>query len=243
MKLFNFMASCLLTLAAVSITPASVQAQCDTPSCGSCAPGPQGPMGPQGTPGPQGPQGGQGTMGPQGPRGPMGPQGTPGVPGPAAAFCGILTFTNPYSLQGQCIFPCGNVKFEEAGFTTADIDTSNAGTTGEIVFKTEGTYCFVFTATGKLKEKKGGYDTWSFGLYIDGVLQPGTVIAAVTREHKDFESISGHLIAPVKAGQVLTMRNVSDDAVLLLNNVSGNHSIYNTSASLDAFLLTSGTSI
>ncbi|MDP1880534.1 MAG: collagen-like protein [Parachlamydiaceae bacterium] len=229
----------VFVIAMVCSYSTSLMADCShqgSSSCGTCPPGPQGPIGPQGAPGPQGPQGAQGSIGPQGPRGPagcMGPQG------PAALFCGILTFTNPYSLLEQCIFPGSAIKFEKSGLTTSDIDTCNAAITGEIIFETEGTYVIAFTVTGRIKEDCID-GNWSVGIYIDNVLQAGTVVAAVTRHSKDFESISGHLIAVVKVGQSITLRNTSSNTISLLNNVSGG-SRPNSSASLEAFLLTSGT--
>ena len=219
----------------VCFTPMLAHAQ-----CGSCPIGPQGPMGPQGNPGPQGPQGPQGIIGPQGSRGPAGPMGPAGPTGPAALFCGILTFTNPYSLVNQKVWPDANVKLELPGPTTPDIDVSNAGTTGEIILNTEGTYAIIFSVTGKLAEKCDN-TPWSFGIYVDGVLQAGSVKAAVTQHKGDFETITGHVFVQVKAGQVITLRNVSESVVSLLADVSGGF-VPNTSAAVDIFLLTSGTS-
>lgn len=112
--------------------------------------------------------------------------------------------------------------------------------TGEIVLNTEGTYFIIYSATGKIdKECEYTYDNWSIGIYLDGILQAGSVKAASTR-HNDFETITGHVIVAVKPGQIVTLRNVSDSPLHILGDVSGS-STPNTSAAVDLFLLTSGT--
>lgn len=214
----------------ISSAPVSLNAQ-----CGNCPQGVQGPQGAQGAPGCMGPQGPQGTQGAQGPRGVAGPKGDVG---PAALFCGILTYSNPYSLLEQCVPSLNAIKLEVTDINTPDIDVSNAGTTGEIIINTEGTYVILYSATGKLHEYCD-VGNWSIALYIDGVLQPGSVKASLTNSHKDFDTVTGHLIASLKVGQKLTLVNSTNLSVQLLSNVSGG-SMANTSAALDLFLLTSG---
>lgn len=208
--------------------------------CGNCPPGSQGPQGPQGVEGQQGPQGAQGAQGPQGPRGPMGPQGATGADGavgPAAPFCGILTFTDPYSLVNQTIPSLAPILLEQNALSTPDIDVTNSGITGAVVVNTAGTYVLLYSATAKPDDSCSNH-FWSIGIYVNGVLHVGSVRAS-SYEDK-FETIMGHFIVALQAGDTVTLRNTSNIPIEVLSNVSGG-SMPNTSAALDMFLLTSGT--
>lgn len=226
----NVLASIFFSLILISNAPASLHAQ-----CASCPQGVQGPQGAQGTPGPVGPQGPQGVQGAQGPRGVPGPKGDTG---PAALFCGIQSFCNPYSLEEQIVPSLNAMKLEITDVTTPDIDVSLAPTTGEIIINTEGMYAILYSATGKLNEYCD-FGAWSIGIAIDGVLQTGSVKAALTNSKHDFDTVTGHIFLPLKVGQKLTLMNSTNLSIQILSNVSGGPTP-NTSAAVDLFLLTGG---
>jgi len=127
MKIFNkVMNHLFFSFALTMASPLFAECGSCGSGCGHCPQGVQGPNGPQGPAGPLGPQGPQGIQGLQGPRGPKGHDGPMGETGPAAEFCGILTFSNPYSLVNQCVQPGHSILLEVNNIFTPDIDTSNA---------------------------------------------------------------------------------------------------------------------
>jgi Collagen triple helix repeat (20 copies) len=192
--------------------------------------GPQGPTGPQGNSGErgdEGPQGVPGKDGRQGSPGPQGPQGARGDTGPRGLPCcceGISIFANLFSSKDQTIQSFGNsgseVTFEHFNATSALIDLSLVNSTGEITINQNGIYLVTYTVTGQLNSF-ATLSPWSFGLYLDGSVVPGSISAAVTQTEEDFRSVTNTVIIVILNGQVLTLNNVSTLAVDLLSGMSG----------------------
>jgi hypothetical protein len=172
------------------------------------------------------------------PKGPTGPQR---LVRPTSRHSGILTFCNPYSLVNQYIFGESVILLEESGIRTRDIDASNSGINGEIIVNATGAYLIFYSATGRSADSDNYNDAWSIGIYIDGVLDAGTVKAGTSNSKDEFETVTGYSLAVIKAGQTVTLQNVSTHPIELLSNVSGNNSVPNISAAVDLVLLTSGT--
>lgn len=203
-------------------------------------------QGPQGVPGLQGPQGIAGVAGPQGPvgltgaQGIQGLQGLPGKDGTSASWS--ASYLNVYSLVSQVVGPNGSstdtVMFNSQAAVSSDFDTSAKNTTGAIKFLTHGIYSFSWIAQANMTPPvPSPVPSYSFALYLDGVLLPGSVDSAFTQSPNDDNAhTSGQTIVEVMAGQTLTMRNSSVVSVTMNPLPSG--SVYPiANASIVAILL------
>jgi hypothetical protein len=178
-------------------------------------------QGPQGVPGVQGAQGIQGVAGPQGSigqTGMQGPQGLQGVPGKDcegreckchSAYC------NVYSLTKQDKGPYGSatdtVMFDSQAAVSAEFDTSMKNVNGSIKFLKHGIYSIEWIAQANITPPvPAPVPSFSFGLWIDGVLIPGSVSSNFTQSPNDDNAhTSGQTIVEIKAAQLLTMKNAS----------------------------------
>ena len=169
-------------------------------------PGPQGPTGLQGPAGPQGPPGLQGAAGPQGPpgpqgpagrAGPMGPQGPPGPRGP-----GIQSYGYVYNLTPSKLMVLN------AG---ADIPFSSNGPLNRVIH-TEGATTVTVPDTGAYLINYGLSANVDFGssvaLAVNGTADPSTKLPVT------FNS-SGSAILNLDEGDIITLRNDSDSAIIL----------------------------
>jgi len=192
-----------------------------------------------GAQGPQGPAGSQGPAGPQGLVGPQGPQGAQGPEGPCCP--GVTDYINVYSNQDQTVAaysnPGSTVLFELANQVSSDFDISLAPTTGQITFLRKGIYELSFTVTGLLVAFPFPTPIWSFGLFLNGTLVPGSVFASFSLAPDIIlTSAASSCIIQVNAGDVLTLRNTTLGAVNLISSAFGSAVPVNSS-SLNATLI------
>ena len=225
--------------------------------------GPQGPLGPQGLTGPQGPQGNigpqgmqglngaQGAVGAQGPQGNVGPQGPQGLQGVPGQDCDCTqgnptsTYANMYSSLPQVIGPYSSatdtVLFDQQNSVSAgDFDLSTAISDGSIKFLKHGIYHLAWELQARITAPvPDPVPSWSFGLWKNGVLVPGSIYSGFTQSPGDDACHStGDVIIEVQAGDVLKLRNTSVSSVNLNPAVTG--SVFPiTIASINAELLKS----
>lgn len=206
--------------------------------CYECPQGPQGPMGLQGPQGIQGQsghdgsQGPQGIMGPTGMQGPQGLQGLKGDPGKDCECpqiqCCCDVWSNPYSIAPQTVTPWGTtgdtVLFGSVNETMPlGIDLSLTRTNGDIKFLKHGIYAITWKTQAKLTPPfPDPVPSWSFGLWLNGTLIPGSVESGFTQSpNDDAAHSSGMVIVEVNASDVLRLRNASASSVDLNPFVSG----------------------
>lgn len=191
-------------------------------------PGPQGPIGPQGHDGPQG------ATGPEGPIGPAGPQGVQGLQGPAGKDCQphdcscCESFANVYSNTKQVIQPynlAGDaVLFNlQNAVSASDFDLSMMGSTGDIKFLRHGIYQLQWQLQAAIAPPiPNPVPSWSFGLWVNGILVPGSIYSGFTQAPSDDDCHStGNVIIEMKVGDLLRLRNTSVNIVNLEPNVDG----------------------
>ena len=196
----------ILGVLSLLLSSPGLQAQdCCCTDC-ICPPGPIGPSGPQGSLGAQGPIGPQGLPGQQGATGPHGPTGPRGPCCPQ-----IKPFTSIYSLTDQILCPGQSVVLELISDTTASFDLTMAPITGAVKVLRAGHYSINWEVDGLLTPPYSGpVLAWSFALYVNGVLVPGSVSGSFSTDPDDIcTQNSGTLIMPLSAGDVVTLVNTS----------------------------------
>ena len=193
-------------------------------------PGPVGSVGPQGPSGLNGQQGPQGPQGPQGLMGPQGPQGLQGIPGKDCQDhddCCCPVWCNVFASLPQTIGAYSSatdfVQFDKMNQVTADFDLSLAASLGEIKFLSHGIYHLSWQLQARIVPPVPvPVPSWSFGLWINGVLVPGSIYSGYTQAPGDDACHStGEVIVEVKAGDVLKLRNTSVTAVNLNPAITG----------------------
>lgn len=179
--------------------------------------------GPQGVPGLQGPQGIQGVAGPQGNmgltglQGPQGIQGAPGKdcePHPGNHCC--ESFANVYGSPPQIIAAFGTgadaVLFQgQNAVSPGDFDLSMMGVDGSVKFLKSGIYVINWGAEAKVQPPiPSPTPSFSFGLWLNNVVVPGSVISGYTQApNDDTLHIDNEVIIQVIAGEVIKLRNAS----------------------------------
>lgn len=185
-------------------------------------PGPQGPVGATGPMGPIGPSGGP--AGPAGPQGPVGPQGPAGPAGSgnnpyASVFATIAQTIQPYNapaVADQVLFD------SQDAVSSGDWDLSQMNTTGDIKFLKHGIYHLTWQLQARIATLIQPVPSWSFGLWLNGVLVPGSIYSGFTSSPNDDAAHStGDIIIEVKANDMLRLRNTSVNIVSLNPNISG----------------------
>jgi len=183
-------------------------------------------QGPQGVPGLQGEQGIQGVPGAQGIMGPQGVQGVQGLQGPAGIcncddcpdrHCNCCeSYANVYGSPPQIIAAFGTgadaVVFQgQNAVTPADFDLSMMSIDGSVKFLKSGVYVINWGAEAKVQPPiPQPTPSFSFGLWLNGIVVPGSVISGYTQApNDDTLHISNEVIINVAAGDVLKMRNAS----------------------------------
>lgn len=200
------------------------------------ADGPAGPQGPAGSPGPTGPQGSQGIPGPQGPAGLTGPQGPQGLQGPPGKDCEPRPDTNcccdryanvfasppqllqPFGLPGDAVLFQG-----QNAVSAGDFDLSMMGIDGSVKFLKAGVYYMNWGAEAKVEPPvPSPTPSFSFGLWINNVVVPGSVLSGYTQApNDDTLHISGEVSFIVAAGDVVKLRNASSLIVNMNPNTIG----------------------
>lgn len=180
--------------------------------------------GPQGVPGEQGQQGLQGPAGPQGSPGVQGVQGPRGLQGPPGKDCEshnrqcecCESYLNVYGSPPQIIQSFGNgadaVLFQGTNASTPlDFDTAMMAINGEVKFLKSGVYCINWGAEAKVQPPiPQPTPSFSFGLWLNNVVVPGSVISGYTQApNDDTLHISSEVIINVNSGDILKMRNAS----------------------------------
>lgn len=192
-----------------------------------CEVGPQGPAGLQGPQGIQGVPGSQGIMGPSGAQGPQGPQGVPGKDcdchDKECQCC--ERYANVYSSIPQALgaFGAANdmVLFNlQNAVSAADFDLSLMASAGQIKFLKHGIYSIGWALQAKTTPPViSPVPSWSFGLWVNGALVPGSVYSGFTQSpNDDTAHINGDVIFEVPANGILMLRNTSTTAVSMAPN-------------------------
>ncbi len=188
--------------------------------------GPAGPSGPSGPPGQAGQPGQNGSQGPAGPMGPQGLQGPQGIPGDCVecpCHCDEPEFAEVYSVQSQNLsaspgpdMPGQVVLLENVIYSTANIDVSNAGVNGKIVFNRAGWYDVATGICGALNPIASPLPCWTLALFKNGVLVPGSPFAnqTISPEQKANEIVADVFVHFDK-GDVLELANTSSAAVIV----------------------------
>lgn len=193
------------------------------------ADGAQGPKGDAGAIGPAGPQGdpgkngADGATGPAGPTGPIGPKGDPGV-----CDCEV-SFINLYASIPQTVPPNGlpgsTVNYDKISsvHVAADYITATTPIDGKVGFVKHGLYRIDWILQGRITPPlPQPVPSWSFGLYLNGILVPGSIYSGFNSSPNDDAShSSGTVIFEIPAGAILELRNTCVSSVNLDPNVGG----------------------
>lgn len=199
--------------------------------CCDCKEGPQGVPGLQGPQGIQGVPGAQGAMGLMGLQGPQGLQGAPGKdcdPRPPHEDCCCQSYANVYANPPQLLQPFGQpadaVLFQGQNAVSAGhFDLSMMGVDGSVRFLKAGVYYINWGAEAKVEPPvPSPTPSFSFGLWLNGVIVPGSTLSGYTQApNDDTLHISGEVIIPVQANDVLKLRNASSLVVNMNPNTIG----------------------
>lgn len=185
-------------------------------------------QGPQGVPGAQGAQGVQGVSGVQGAQGQTGMQGAQGLQGVPGKDCEHgkeckfpIAYCSVYSLEKQTKGAFGSstdtILFNSQAEVSAEFDTSMKNVNGDIKFLKHGIYSITWIAQANITPPvPAPVPSFSFGLWLDGALLPGSVSSNFTQSPNDDNAhTSGQTIVEVKAAQILTIKNASLASVTL----------------------------
>jgi hypothetical protein len=207
--------------------------------------------GPQGIPGPQGAQGIQGVPGSQGSTGPQGIQGQQGLQGPPGKDCDNsngnqcdcpVAYFNIYSNVPQQVQPYNNVGdvvlFNAQNAVTPEFDFSMMNVNGDIKFLKHGVYSLSWTLQARVAPPiPQPVPSWSFGLWSNGVLIPGSIFSGFTQAPTDDAChSSAEVIVEMKSNDLVKLRNTSIN-VIDLNPSNVGNAFPITIASLNCVLL------
>lgn len=195
-----------------------------------------GPQGPQGVPGLQGPQGLPGPMGETGAQGIAGLQGVQGIQGIPGKDCDCHErecsccerYANLYSSKVQSISPYGNpgdmVLFDLSNaVSSGDFDITNANISGAVKVLKHGIYRLFWALQGRIQPPiPQPVPSFSFGLFNNLVLIPGTIYSAFTQSPNDSViQCSGEVFFELNIGDVIQLRNTCVSIVDLNPVVDG----------------------
>lgn len=197
-----------------------------------CEQGPQGVPGLQGEQGVQGVPGNQGVPGQTGAQGPQGLQGIPGVcsdeqcQGHGGKSC--ESYANVWAQPPQILGPNGSgndavlFQFQNA-VVAADFDLSMMSVDGSIKFLKSGVYNIAYGAEAKVSQPiPVPVPSFSFGLWKNAVLIPGSTISGYTQAPGDDTiQITGEVIIDVLANDVVKLRNASSNGIDMTPNTIG----------------------
>lgn len=200
-------------------------------------------QGPQGVPGMQGEQGIQGVPGAQGVPGQKGDQGVQGLQGPAGicnpedcngtgngsgSGSGCVSYANVWAQPPQILGANGAAndavlfQFQNA-VTAADFDFSMMAIDGSVKFLKAGTYRIAYGAEAKVSQPIPlPVPSFSFGLWKNAVLVPGSTISGYTQAPGDDTiQIMGEVMIDILANDVVKLRNASSNGVDMTPNTVG----------------------
>lgn len=203
----------------------------DHKKCCDCKEGPQGVpglQGPQGIQGVPGPQGNMGLTGLQGPQGLQGPAGKDCEPRPPEEKCCCDRWANLFAIPPQLLQPFGQpndtVVFQnQNAVSIGDFDLAMSSIDGSIKFLKSGIYYISWGAEAKvLPPIPSPTPSFSFGLWVNNLLVPGSVLSGYTQAPDDDTlHIDGDVIIQVNANDVLKLRNASSLNVSMNPNTIG----------------------
>lgn len=199
--------------------------------CCGCQEGPQGAAGDQGVQGVQGVPGAQGIPGPSGAQGPRGPQGAPGKdcdPRPDEKCNCCESYANVWAQPPQILGPNGAAndavlfQFQNA-VVAADFDLSMMAVDGSVKFLKAGVYRINYGAEAKVSQPiPVPVPSYSFGLWKQNVLVPGSTISGYTQAPGDDTlQITGEVMIDIAANDVIKLRNASSNGVDMTPNTVG----------------------
>lgn len=202
--------------------------------CCCCIQGPQGVPGLQGEQGIQGVPGAQGIMGPQGVQGVQGLQGPPGICTPEQCQghgeeCKCCeSYANVWAQPPQILGPNGAAndavvfQFQNA-VVAADFDLSQMSVDGSVKFLKSGAYSIAYGAEAKVSQPIPlPVPSFSFGLWKNNVLIPGSTISGYTQAPGDDTiQVNGQVIIDILANDVIKLRNASSNSVDMTPNTVG----------------------
>lgn len=197
----------------------------------------------QGIQGPVGIQGPKGNDGLQGPQGVPGPQGIPGScvncgSSDKPCECPAFDYAQLYSQLPQELkaSPALNqpgqvVLFENLVHATANLDVSQAATTGVITFNKAGWYYVAKTVCATLPNLTSPLSVWGFALFKNGVVVPGSTFTAMTLSPDQISNtLFASLIIHFDAGDTLSLHNITNQPLLLAHASNGINANPNSAA-------------
>lgn len=195
-------------------------------------------QGPQGVPGLQGEQGIQGVPGAQGITGQTGVQGVQGLQG-AAGVCSdeqcsggggksAPSYANVWAQPPQILGSNGAAndavlfQFQNA-VVAADFDLSMMASDGSIKFLKSGAYEISYGAEAKVSQPiPVPVPSFSFGLWKNAVLVPGSTISGYTQAPGDDTiQVTGKVTIDIVANDVIKLRNASSNGIDMTPNTVG----------------------
>ena len=206
--------------------------------------GVQGPRGQDGRDGQNGQNGLNGTNGLDGLQGPQGIQGLQGIPGSCVncfpdihpCDCPAPEFADLYSQQSQELaaspgtnLPGGIVLFTASTIATANIDISQAMTTGIITVNRAGWYDVSTGVCGTLNPVSSPLLVWTMSVFQNGNLLVGSTAANMTLspEQKANEIVSD-IFVHLAVGDQLFLANTSTSSLLISSPTLGSNAVPNS---------------
>lgn len=202
--------------------------------CCCCIQGPQGVPGLMGPQGPQGVPGVQGAMGSQGVQGVQGLQGPPGVCNPDDCTGGgggssaCESYANIWAQPPQVLGAFGTatdtVLFQnQNAVIAADFDLSMIAINGDVKFLKAGVYSISYGAEAKVSQPIPlPVPSFSFGLWKNGVIVPGSTISGYTQAPGDDTiQVNGEVMINIAANDIVRLRNASSNGIDMTPNTVG----------------------
>ena len=181
--------------------------------------GSTGPTGVNGPAGAVGPPGAVGAAGPAGPAGAAGSTGVAGATGPAG-LNGLSQYAYVYNLAEQSVPLEAPVTFDSNGVMTSGITHAPGGS--GITLVNAGVYQVTFSLSGTGANQ--------IALFDNGTVVPGTVYGSGSGTQQN----AGQVILAVSAGDVLSVRNAtSTAAILLATPIGGTRASTNASLTIE----------
>jgi hypothetical protein len=200
--------------------------------CCCCIQGPQGVPGLQGEQGIQGVPGAQGIPGQQGVQGVQGLQGPPGICKPEDCQGGDCkcceAYANVWAQPPQILGPNGAAndavlfQFQNA-VSAPDFDLSMMSVDGSVKFLKAGAYRINYGAEAKVSQPiPVPVPSFSFGLWKNGVLVPGSTISGYTQAPGDDTlQVNGEVMIDIAANDIVKLRNASSNGIDMTPNTVG----------------------